>query len=172
MSATAHIDVANDSGIDPYPGWQPEHTSDFAAFLMQKLSMPQGCELSVAFIAPEPMAALHLQWLDLEGPTDVMSFPMDELREGATDPGHLGDVVICPQVAAEQAVTAGHDTRAEVELLLAHGVLHLLGHDHAEDEERAAMFGKQDALLAAWATHQGSAEHATDGAHDFGRADA
>jgi probable rRNA maturation factor len=66
------------------------------------------------------------------------------------EPGVLGDVVLCPVVAAEQAAAAGHSTAAELELLLAHGILHLLGHDHAEPEEHAVMFGLQDQLLAAW----------------------
>jgi probable rRNA maturation factor len=65
-------------------------------------------------------------------------------------PGILGDVVICPQVAAEQGEQAGHGLSGELELLLAHGILHLLGHDHAEPEEHAVMFALQDELLAAW----------------------
>lgn len=148
------IDITNDASIEPYPGWQPEQTDALAQFLLRHLHMPAGSELSIAFIDPEPMAQLHEKWLDLSGPTDVMSFPMDELREGATEPGHLGDVAICPQVAAEQATAAGHSARAEVELLLAHGVLHLLGHDHAEPEEHAMMFGKQAEVLAAWRSAQ------------------
>jgi probable rRNA maturation factor len=79
---------------------------------------------------------------------------MDELRVPepgqAPEPGMLGDVVICPQVAAEQGEVAGHGRAAELELLLTHGILHLLGHDHAEPEEHAVMFALQDELLAAW----------------------
>ena len=150
MSAAMLIDITNDANTEPYPGWLPEHSEAFGRFLLEALHMPAGCELSLAFIDPEPMAQLHQQWLGLDGPTDVMSFPMDELREAAPEPGHLGDVVICPEVAAEQAVQAGHSPRAEVELLLTHGVLHLLGHDHAEPGEHAVMFAKQAELLAAW----------------------
>jgi probable rRNA maturation factor len=96
-----------------------------------------------------------------QGPTDFLAFPMDELRpphlggnrtdpDPGADPGLLGDVVLCPQVAAEQAEKAGHSTQDELEMLCVHGILHLLGFDHAEPEEHAAMFGTQDQLLKVW----------------------
>jgi probable rRNA maturation factor len=89
--------------------------------------------------------------MDEPGPTDVLSFPMDELRPGrADDPtpaGLLGDVVLCPEVAVEQARTAGHSTVEELLLLTTHGILHLLGYDHAEPEEEKEMFGLQRQLL-------------------------
>lgn len=150
MIGHSGIAVSNESNVRPYDGWDAHHTIQFSQFLLDELHLPSGTELSIAFINPEPMARLHEQWLDLAGPTDVMSFPMDELREGATEPGHLGDVVICPQVAQEQAVSAGHSARQEIELLLTHGVLHLLGHDHAEPSEHEVMFTRQQQLLDAW----------------------
>ena len=107
-------------------------------------------EVSISVVDEEQMARLHEQWLDLPGPTDVMSFPMDELREGTADEpslGVLGDVVLCPPVAERQARAAGHSTADELCLLTAHSLLHLLGHDHAEEQERAAMFAAQRALL-------------------------
>jgi probable rRNA maturation factor len=92
--------------------------------------------------------------MDLPGPTDVMAFPMDELRAPREDeepePGLLGDVLLCPQVAERQAKEAGHSTEDELHLLLVHGILHLLGHDHAEPDEKAVMFGLQGTLLQAW----------------------
>ena len=101
------------------------------------------------------MATLHVQWMDLPGPTDVMSFPMDELRptrdEEEPAEGLLGDIVICPQVASRQAADAGHAVEDELALLLTHGILHLLGFDHAEPEEHAEMFALQAELLDAWA---------------------
>jgi probable rRNA maturation factor len=125
-----------------------------AQFLIAHLGLHHDTELAVSLVDPEEIAALHEQWMDLPGPTDVLSFPMDELRvpePGETaQPGVLGDIVLCPQVAAEQAAAAGHGTGAELELLLTHGLLHLLGHDHAEPEEHAVMFALQDQLLAAW----------------------
>lgn len=125
-----------------------------AEFVVDRLGLHPDVELSVSLVDPEEITALHVRWMDLPGPTDVLSFPMDELRVPepgqAAEPGMLGDVVICPQVAAEQGEQAGHGLDGELELLLTHGILHLLGHDHAEPEEHAVMFGLQDDLLAAW----------------------
>src|SRR5660397_22911 len=95
-------------------------------------------------VTPDAMAELHQRWMDLEGPTDVMSFPMDEMRPGRDgeipEPGILGDIVLCPDVAAEQAREAGHSTVEELLLLTVHGILHLLGYDHAEPEAEEEMF--------------------------------
>jgi probable rRNA maturation factor len=112
------------------------------------------------------MTELHERWMGEPGPTDVLAFPMDELRPPhlggnradpapGADPGLLGDVVLCPQVAAEQADKAGHSTQDELELLCVHGILHLLGYDHAEPEEHAAMFGTQDQVLKLWRDTKG-----------------
>ena len=125
-----------------------------ARFVLAELRLHHDTELSICLVDPEEMADLHVRWMDLPGPTDVLSFPMDELRAPSpheeAEPGVLGDVVLCPQVAAEQGQAAGHGLTGELELLLTHGILHLLGHDHAEPEEHTAMFGLQDQLLAAW----------------------
>ena len=100
------------------------------------------------------MEQLHLQWMDEPGPTDVLSFPMDELRPTPPDeepsPGLLGDVVLCPDVARRQAAQAGHSFDDELQLLTVHGILHLLGYDHAEPEEEKEMFGLQKQLLDDW----------------------
>ena len=125
-----------------------------AAFLIRELGLHPDTELSLSLVDPAEMSQLHEEWMDLPGPTDVLSFPMDELRVPAPgerpEAGMLGDIVLCPQVAAEQGATAGHGQAAELELLLTHGMLHLLGHDHADPEEHAVMFALQDRLLAAW----------------------
>jgi probable rRNA maturation factor len=127
---------------------------DQARFMMRALGLHPDVELAISLVDPAEMADLHLRWMDLPGPTDVLSFPMDELRVPGPGehpaPGVLGDVVICPQVAQEQGARAGHGLAGELELLLTHGILHLLGHDHAEPAEHAAMFGLQDELLDAW----------------------
>jgi probable rRNA maturation factor len=127
---------------------------DQAAFLIAEIGLHPDTELSLSLVDPDEMSDLHSEWLDEPGPTDVLSFPMDELRAPEpgrpSEPGALGDIVLCPQVAAEQGKTAGHGQDAELELLLTHGLLHLLGHDHAEPEEHAEMFALQDRLLAAW----------------------
>lgn len=125
-----------------------------ARFMLGRLGLHPRVELAISLVDPEEMADLHVRWMGLPGPTDVLSFPMDELRVPGPGehpaPGVLGDVVICPQVAQEQGDRAGHGLVGELELLLTHAILHLLGHDHAEPAEQAAMFGLQDQLLAAW----------------------
>ena len=121
-----------------------------AEFLIEALSLHSECELSIAIVDVERMTELHVEWMDEPGPTDVLSFPMDELIEGDAEPGVLGDIVLCPAVVADQALAAGHSVQAEYELLLTHGMLHLLGHDHADEEEHRVMFARQDQLLAAW----------------------
>jgi probable rRNA maturation factor len=97
-------------------------------------------ELSVSLVTAEEMAELHERYMDEEGPTDVLSFPLDEAApEGG--PRMLGDVVICPEVAAAQ----NDDLDAELRLLLVHGILHLLGYDHESEEDRARMWERQEA---------------------------
>ncbi|MDO4899828.1 rRNA maturation RNase YbeY [Actinomyces sp.] len=136
--------------------------AEFAAladYVLAAMHVSPLAELNILFIDPEPMAELHMRWLDLEGPTDVMSFPMDELRPGTaeneTPPGTLGDVVLCPQVAAKQALEAGHSAVEEMLLLTVHGILHLLGYDHAEPEEKQEMFGLQRTLLLTFLAERG-----------------
>lgn len=125
-----------------------------AAFLLDRLHLDPDAELSIALVDEDEMTRLHVEWMDEPGPTDVLSFPMDDLAPG--DPrgprvsGVLGDVVICPAVAARQAEQAGHGVEDELALLLTHGVLHLLGYDHAEPDEHQRMFALQESLLADW----------------------
>lgn len=125
-----------------------------ARFLGDALRLHSDTELSVRLVDEAEMSELHLRWMGEPGPTDVLSFPMDELRAPSdgevAGAGVLGDVVLCPEVARRQAAAAGSGTAQELELLLTHGVLHLLGHDHAEPEEHQAMFALQDQLLAEW----------------------
>jgi probable rRNA maturation factor len=146
--AQVEVDVRASVPVDA------EQLAAQAEFLIERLGLHDDTELSISLVDPDEIAELHERWLDLPGPTDVLSFPMDELRVPGpgqpASPGVLGDIVICPQVAAEQGQAAGHGTTAELELLLTHGVLHLLGHDHALPEEHAVMFALQDQLLAAW----------------------
>lgn len=145
------IDVSDSSGDDLA---DIDRLVAQATFLLDRLNLDPECELSIALVDEPEMERLHVQWMDLPGPTDVLSFPMDELRAGSDEGprplGVLGDIILCPTVAQRQADAAGHSTQAELELLLTHGVLHLLGHDHAEPEEHAVMFALQDDLLAAW----------------------
>ena len=125
-----------------------------AAYLLDRLHLHPDVDLSIVLVDEDEMARLHLQWMDEPGPTDVMSFPMDDLQAG--DPagprveGVLGDIVLCPAVAERQGEAAGHGAQTEMALLLTHGVLHLLGHDHAEPDEHERMFTLQAALLDEW----------------------
>ncbi len=122
-----------------------------AEFALDQMRIHPAAELSIIFVDEKAMEQLHLQWMDEPGATDVLSFPMDELRPGTesepTPAGLLGDIVICPTVAEKQAVAAGHETINEVLLLTTHGVLHLLGFDHVDPEEELEMFGIQKSIL-------------------------
>ncbi len=125
-----------------------------ARFVMDRMRVHPLAELCVTAVDEDTIAELNVKWMEKEGPTDVLAFPMDELRPGLVteepEEGVLGDLVLCPAVAARQAKDAGHSTRDEVALLTVHGILHLLGYDHAEPEEHAEMFGLQDRLLTEW----------------------
>ncbi|MDO4791882.1 MAG: rRNA maturation RNase YbeY [Buchananella hordeovulneris] len=129
----------------------PAEFADLARYVLDAMHVSPLAELSIMLVDPDAMAVLHERWLDLPGPTDVMSFPMDELRPGKpgapTPPGMLGDIVLCPDVARAQAAAAGHSTIEELLLLTTHGILHLLGFDHAEPEEEKVMFDLQRKLL-------------------------
>ena len=122
-----------------------------AAYALEQLHVHPEAELAIVLVDEGAMEQLHVQWMDEPGPTDVLSFPMDELRPGTEDAvtpaGLLGDIVLCPQVAVSQADTAGHSTLEELQLLTTHGLLHLLGFDHAEPEEEKEMFALQRQLL-------------------------
>ncbi|AKV55202.1 putative metalloprotease [Bifidobacterium actinocoloniiforme DSM 22766] len=129
---------------------EPKIFSDLGLWVLDQMRVSTQSDMTIIFNDPEPMAVLHERWMGLEGPTDVMSFPMDELRpgEGGSLPeGILGDIVICPWVASKQAVAAGHSTMEEMLLLAAHGCLHLLGYDHTTRVQEHQMFGLQRQLL-------------------------
>lgn len=125
--------------------------AELARFVLKEMHIADGAELAILFVDEPAMEELHIQWMDEPGPTDVLSFPMDELRPGTSDKptpaGLLGDIVVCPTVASRQAVTAGHSAEEEMLLLTTHGILHLLGYDHAEPEEEKEMFDLQRRLL-------------------------
>lgn len=141
------VEINNESGYEV-------DEAEFAAlarFVLDAMHVHPQSELGIRFVETDVMTELHIRWMDEPGPTDVLSFPMDELRPGrdgdVTPAGELGDIVLCPEVAAQQAVTAGHSTAEEMLLLTTHGILHLLGYDHAEPEEEKEMFALQRKLL-------------------------
>jgi probable rRNA maturation factor len=125
--------------------------AELGAFVLAEMNIAAGAELAILFVGERAMEDLHLKWMDEPGPTDVLSFPMDELRPGTPDEptpaGLLGDVVICPSVAEVQARAAGHSAEEEMPLLATHGILHLLGYDHADPDEEREMFELQRTLL-------------------------
>jgi probable rRNA maturation factor len=155
MIPAMSIDINNESGV----------TVDEAAivalarYVLDQMGIHPLAELSILLVDTAAMEQLHIQWMDEPGPTDVLSFPMDELRPSRAEddneptPGLLGDVVLCPEVAAKQGEAAGHSMADELHLLTTHGMLHLLGYDHAEPEEKAEMFGLQQELLERWRRH-------------------
>jgi probable rRNA maturation factor len=96
------------------------------------------------------MEELHIKWMQEDGPTDVLSFPMD-MPEGKNDVVTLGDIVISPAVAAKQAATAGHSVEHEMYILATHGLLHILGYDHADPDEEKVMFALQEKIVKEWA---------------------
>jgi probable rRNA maturation factor len=126
-----------------------------ATYALDAMRIHPDADLAIVLVDEAAMEALHVQWMGEPGPTDVLSFPMDELRPGnddqVTPAGLLGDVVLCPQVAEGQAEAAGHSTLDELLLLTAHGILHLLGFDHAEPQEEKEMFSLQRDILIGYA---------------------
>jgi len=145
------IEINNESGVEV----DEPAVQRLAVFALDQMHVHPDAELAIVFVDEAAMEQLHVQWMDEPGPTDVLSFPMDELRPGSeespTPPGLLGDIVVCPQVAIAQAATAGHSALEEMLLLTTHGILHLLGFDHAEPEEEKEMFDIQRDILVGFA---------------------
>lgn len=147
------IEIANESGAPV-----DEHAIvQLARHVLSRMGIHPQAELSIVLLGVDAMSSLHELWMGEPGPTDVLSFPMDELRppqdDVEPDPGLLGDVVLCPAVAATQAVEHKRTMEQELDLLCTHGILHLLGFDHAEPGEKRVMFQLQEDLLAEWYRH-------------------
>ena len=146
------IDINNESGLDV----DVEVMLRLVQHHLLELHVSPDAELAIVLVDEAAMEQLHVQWMDEPGPTDVLSFPMDELRPGTADQvtpaGLLGDIVVCPQVAETQAETAGHSLLDEMKLLTTHGLLHLLGYDHALPDEERRMFALQRELLSTFAS--------------------
>lgn len=148
------IEVVNESG---YEGVNEESLISVARFVLGEMDVHPAAEVTLSIVDLDTMSDLHVRWMDLEGPTDVMSFPMDEFAAGthrpdspAGQPSILGDIILCPEFAAVQAEKAGHDLAHELVLLTTHGCLHLLGFDHVEPQEEQRMFALQNELLKKW----------------------
>lgn len=162
------VEINNESGSEAdSPG-----LVRLAEFALSSLRIHPQAELSILLVDPDTMSAYHEKYMDEPGPTDVLSFPMDELQipDGDEEPpiGLLGDIVLCPQVTERQAAENGRTPDAEAEYLLVHGLLHLLGFDHVEPDEKAEMFGLKDKILALWDAERGTAVHGPAGTTSAG----
>jgi probable rRNA maturation factor len=144
------IDINNESGLEA----DELGLVALTRFALERMRIHPQAEVSILLVDEATMSDYHVRFMDEPGPTDVLSFPMDELRPPKEDEepplGLLGDIVLCPSVTAKQAADNGRTTEEEAEYLLVHGLLHLLGFDHAEPEEKALMFGLNDQIIAAW----------------------
>lgn len=147
------IEINNESTIEV----DESALQRLAGYAFDILHVHPDAELAIVLVDEAAMEQLHVQWMDEPGPTDVLSFPMDELRPGTEEEpspaGLLGDVVLCPQVAQVQAETAGHTLMDELLLLTTHGILHLLGFDHAEPAEEREMFAIQRDILVGFSRY-------------------
>ena len=149
------VEINNESGVEV----DEQRLVALALFALDSLRIHPQAELSILLVDTDTMAAYHEKYMDEPGPTDVLSFPMDELRppkDGEESPlGMLGDIVLCPEVTAAQASDSNRTPEQEADYLLIHGLLHLLGYDHAEPEEKKVMFGLNDRIIAAWTAKRG-----------------
>ena len=129
-----------------------ERIISIATFAISAMGLAPDCDLEINIVDEDEMSALHVQWMDLEGPTDVLSFPIDELKPHSGDSGLIGTIVLCPTFAQAEITRQGmtHPVSEELELLTVHGVLHCLGYDHRDAAEEADMFGLQNQILADW----------------------
>ncbi|UYM05741.1 rRNA maturation RNase YbeY [Solicola gregarius] len=145
-----NVDVLDESGTDV----EVARLARLSRFVMSEMRLHPATEMSIRLVDTDTIATMNHQWMGHEGPTDVLSFPLDELTPGRDDApapqGYLGDIALCVAYAATQAPQNGNTTLQEVELLTVHGILHLLGYDHAEPEEHREMFGLQAELLGRW----------------------
>lgn len=152
------IEVNNESGVHV----EEADLIALSRYIFEQLYIHPQAELSILLVDEPAMEKLHIELMDEPGATDVLSVPMDELTPGTpgrpTPQGMLGDIAICPQVAKVQAKNAGHSLQDEMLLLTTHGILHLLGYDHAEPEEKAEMFGLQRELLTGFTGKEAPAE--------------
>jgi probable rRNA maturation factor len=145
---------ANESGVP----LDEEELVELVRFAIERWGVNPQAEVSVLAVDAQSMSDLHVQWMGEAGPTDVMAFPMDELTERgswqaqptAPGPALLGDIVVCPEVAVAQAAERGHPFLHELRTLTVHGLLHLLGYDHADPETEREMFARQDNLVTQW----------------------
>lgn len=117
----------------------------FSSFL-NHLSIEQNTSVTVRFTNNRLIRQFNREWMGIDAPTDVLSFE-NAFRDPETGEHYLGDILISFEKARKQAKLAGHSLQQEVEMLLVHGLLHLVGHDHSNNTEWQAMSETQDAIL-------------------------
>lgn len=140
------IEILNRSGVD----CAQADLHSLLTFSIAELGLNKECELSLLLVDEAEMTDLHVKWMDEPGPTDVLSFPMDEVRPQSKEVAILGDIVVCPSIAQAQAASAGHTFEHELAILSVHGLLHIVGYDHATQVDEKEMFALQESLVARW----------------------
>jgi len=142
------IDLENESGVEA----PLENILQLAEYALTKMHIDPRADIEILLVDEAVMEQYHLDWMQESGPTDVLSQPIDGLRPGKpnsiTPAGHLGLIVLCPQVAAKQAAARGHSDLREMLILVAHSILHLLGYDHAEKDDEVEMFALQEEIVS------------------------
>lgn len=147
------IEVFNESN---FLSINEESLVDVASFALARMDVHPDVEVNIQLVDLDTMSDMHMRWMNLPGPTDVMSFPMDDDSVMSYHPNVnlgptlLGDIAICPEFAAKQAVKAGHPLGHELVYLTVHGCLHLLGYDHRRPDEEQRMFALQNMIVADW----------------------
>ena len=139
------VDIINRSGA-LVPESQMHTLIDFG---IEYMEINPESSISLIFVDVQEMEELHIKWMDETGPTDVLSFRMD-MPESKGDVVTLGDIVIAPAVAAQQAQVAGHSIEHEIFILATHGLLHIVGYDHADPDEEKVMFALQEKIVKEW----------------------
>ncbi|HBX70329.1 MAG TPA: rRNA maturation RNase YbeY [Chloroflexi bacterium] len=124
----------------------PQPLEETAKTALQQQSAPEDADLTIVITDDEQLRQLNHAYRDIDASTDVLSFPAD-FTDPESDLPYLGDILISFERAEAQAAAAGHATIAELQLLVTHGVLHLLGHDHADPAEKARMWSAQSEIL-------------------------
>lgn len=117
-----------------------------AQAVLEHESESMDSDLSIVLTDNARLHELNLNYLGIDAPTDVLSFPASE-TDPETGARYIGDILISIPRAQEQADAAGHPLESEVQLLIVHGILHLLGYDHAEPDEKARMWNAQSEIL-------------------------
>lgn len=131
----------------------PDLIRSAALAVLRFAGAPPDAECTIVLTDDEELRRLNLQFLGVDAPTDVLSFPADFMDPDSHHP-YLGDILISVDRLLQQADAQGHPAKQELLLLVVHGILHLLGHDHAEEAEKERMWVLQDQILSHLASEE------------------